>query len=128
SPKPARTLTVLLVDSDPAAQRQMVSMLSGRNHRVVPNASYQEAVDIVQRMRFDCVFFAVRPANPNWMDLFERIRSHTSSTVLVTDGFDPELHRTASEHLALARPVEEIDLDQILEIVADRADTARLAK
>ncbi len=123
--KRLRPITALVVDPDVSAQRLLVVLLSNRAHRAVPVSSSQEAVDLVQRLRFDCVFFAASPANPNWMDMFERIRVHTAAIVLVTDGFDPELHRSGSEHLALARPVQDADLDEVLDVVADRADSAR---
>ncbi len=123
--KRVRPLTTLVVDSDLTAQKLMVSLLTTRGHRAVPVTSQQEAVDLVQRLKFDCVFFAARPGNPNWLEMFERTRVHTPAIVLLTDGFDPDLHRNGTDYLALARPVQDSDLDDVLEVAAERTETPR---
>jgi signal transduction histidine kinase len=115
SRKPAQSLTVLLVDPDLVGQRQLLGLLSGRGHRVVP-APMEEAADLTQRVRFDAVFWAVRPSVSGASDYQEKIRGHVTSFVLVSDGYDAELAGSleSSGGFLLSRPVGDADLDRIL--------------
>jgi signal transduction histidine kinase len=112
---PAPAMTVLLVDPDMGGQRQLLGLLSGRGHRVVP-APMEEAADLTQRVRFDAVFWAVRPSVSGASDYQEKIRGHVTSFVLVSDGYDAELAGSleSSGGFLLARPVGDADLDRVL--------------
>ena len=61
--RPSSALTLLLVDSDAAGQRQLTKALSGGGHRVVPT-TVEEAADLCLRLRFDAVFWALRAGGP----------------------------------------------------------------
>lgn len=115
SRKSARPLTVMLVDSDPGAQRQLLGLLAARGHRAVPVAP-REAVELAQRLKFDAVFWAVRLHAQNWAGSSEEIRSLVPVFVLVTDGYDQELIRRVEENqgFLLGRPIQEQELDRIL--------------
>jgi signal transduction histidine kinase/CheY-like chemotaxis protein len=113
------SLTLLLVDSDPAGQRQLIKALSGSGHRVVP-ATVEEAADLSQRLRFDAVFWALRPGGPasarHSMDFQERVRAHVPVLVLVSNVYDPDLTRNIEGHggFLIARPIQEAQLHAVL--------------
>jgi signal transduction histidine kinase/CheY-like chemotaxis protein len=114
------SLTLLVVDSDAAGQRQLVKALSERGHRVVP-AAVEEATDLAQRLRFDGAFFALRPgggasARHN-VDFQERVRPHVPVFVLVSNAYDPELARSMESGggFLIARPLQESQLASVLQ-------------
>ncbi|HVO97199.1 MAG TPA: GAF domain-containing protein [Bryobacteraceae bacterium] len=124
--KPERALTLMLVDTDAVAQRQLLGLLSVRGHRAVP-AAPEEAADLAQRLRFDAVFWAMRASGPSgasrWSEFQERTRDSIGSFVLVSDGYDAELARSIEEggNFLLGRPVQDGDLDRILRQIGQRA-------
>ncbi len=116
----ASTLTLLLVDSDAAGQRQLTKALSGGGHRVVPT-TVEEAADLCQRLRFDAVFWALRPGGPtsarHGMDFQERFREHVPVFVLVSNAYDPDLARSieGGGGFLIARPIQESQLNAVLQ-------------
>jgi CheY-like chemotaxis protein len=112
-------LTLLLVDSDAAGQRQLIKALSGGGHRVVPT-TVEEAADLCQRLRFDAVFWALRPGGPtsarHGMDFQERVRAHVPVFVLVSNAYDPDLARSIESGggFLIARPIQESQLNGVL--------------
>jgi len=119
--KPTRVLTLLLVDSDAAAQRQLLGMLAARGHRVIP-APPEQAADLAPRVRFDAIFWTVRSGGPKWSDRQDRIRPAVPAFVLISDGYDRDLATSLEDSggFLLARPVEERELDRVLEAVEAR--------
>jgi len=117
-----KSLTFMLVDNDAGAQHQLVGVLSARGHRVVP-ARAEEAADLAHRLRFDGVAWVLRPGGPKWSDFQERLRDSISAVVLVSDGYDADLATSLQETggYLLRRPLQEPDLDRILEAVESRA-------
>jgi signal transduction histidine kinase len=117
-----RALTLMLVDSDLGSQRQLLGLLAARGHRVVP-VNAEEAEDLAHRFRFDGVVWAARPGGS---DFEERLRESIPAFVLVSDGFDAELAGSLEESggFLLSRPIQESDLDRVLDAVEARA-TAR---
>jgi len=117
-----RLLTLMLVDSDPAAQRQLVKLLAARGHRVVPVPA-EEASDLAQRLRFDAIFWAVSSGGSKWSDFGDHIRASIPAFILLGDGYDAELTGSLAESggFLLPRPIRESDLDVILEAVEARA-------
>jgi signal transduction histidine kinase len=120
--KPGRSHTFLLVDSDVGAQRQLLGLLAARGHRVVPVRA-EEAVDLAHRLRFDGVVWAVRPGGAKWSDVHERLRQAVPSFVLVSDGYDGELAASLAESggFLLGRPIQEADLERVLQAIEARA-------
>jgi signal transduction histidine kinase/CheY-like chemotaxis protein len=120
--KAARALTVMLVDPDAAAQKQLLGLLASRGHRAVPVMS-QEAADLAQRLRFDIVFWSLHHGQGKWTDSYEGIREHVPLFVLVGDGYDAELARHLEQNHAflLSRPVQEPELERILAQAESRA-------
>jgi nitrogen-specific signal transduction histidine kinase len=110
-----RVLTLMLVEPDPVAQRQLLAAIGARGHRVVP-VSPDEAAELVHRLRFDAVMWAVRSAGPRWGDFRERAGAAAPAFVLISDGYDHELARSLEESggFLLSRPVQEQQLDRVL--------------
>jgi signal transduction histidine kinase/CheY-like chemotaxis protein len=119
-----RQYTTMVVEPDAALCRQIVAVLSARDHRVVPVASAEEGVDLVQRLRFDAVLCSMRLPGLNWVEFFERVREQANAFVLLTDGYDPALTRAFSgaEGFVLSKPLNENELDRVLSEVEERAD------
>jgi signal transduction histidine kinase len=117
-----RQLTVLVVEPDSKVQRQLVQMLGNRGDRVVPVASAEEGLDIVERLRFDMVICAVRLPSLNWVTFCERVRLRVGGFVLLTDAFNSDVGRAFrdSEGFVLTKPVDETDLHRICRAVEDR--------
>lgn len=113
--RPPRALTLMLIEPDTAAQRQLIAVLSARGHRTVPVFA-QEAADLSGRLRFDAVFWSLHSGNSPWTEFYETIRSHIPTFVLVGAGWDAQLaHRLEENHdFLLPRPILESELDRIL--------------
>jgi len=118
-------LTLMLVDADLGAQRQLMGLLSVRGHRVVP-ARPDEAADLARRLRFDGLVWALRPGGDKWSDFQDGLRELIATIILVSDGYDPDLAASLQERGAylLRRPLQEPDLERVLGAVEARA-TAR---
>lgn len=127
--KPAASMTVLVVEPDLGAQRQLLGQLSARGHRVVP-ASMEEGADLSQRVRFDAVFWAVRPSAAGSSEYQERIRAHVAYFVLVSDVYDAELAGSleSSGGFLLVRPIQDADLDRVLNQMDARGVNASAAR
>ena len=115
-------LTLMLVDSNAAALRHVLGMLTSRGHRVVP-APLEEAADLAQRLRFDAVLWAIHSSGSRWSEFQERIRSHVPAFVLLSDGYDADLARGFEESggFLLRRPIQESELDEVLRKIEARA-------
>jgi GAF domain-containing protein len=117
-----RQLTLMLVDSDTSAQRQLVKLLAARGHRAVPVPA-EEATDLAQRLRFDGVFCAAPAGGSKWNDFQEHLRSSIPAFILLSDGYDAESAGGLADGggFLLTRPIQESELDIILEAVEARA-------
>ncbi len=116
-----RVLTLMLVDVDLGAQRQLLGLLAAHGHRVVP-ARPEEAGDLAHRLRFDGVVWALRPGGAKWSDFQERLRELIPTFVLVSDGYDADLAASLQESggYLLGRPLEEPELERVLGAVEAR--------
>jgi CheY-like chemotaxis protein len=118
----ARAFTCLVVEPDEDGREGLVRALTGRGCRVIPAASGEDGLELVQRLRFDIVFCAVRLPGLNWIELSESIRTEIGGFVLLTEGFDYELSRGLldAENYLLCKPVVEPELEQVLAAVEAR--------
>jgi C4-dicarboxylate-specific signal transduction histidine kinase len=121
-----RSMTLMLVDPDTAAQRRLIGLLAARGHRAIP-VNAEEAADMAQRLKFDAVLWAVRPAGWKWSEFQERLRTSVPAFVLISDGYDAEFAASLAESggFLLSRPIQEADLDRMLEAVDSRAGVAK---
>jgi signal transduction histidine kinase len=119
-----RAQTLLLVEPDLGAQRQLIGLLTARGHRVVP-VRPEEAADLAHRLRFEAVLWAVRPGGTKWSDFHERLRGAIPSFVLVSDGYDAGFAASLAENggFLLSRPIQEGELERVLDAVETRAAT-----
>jgi signal transduction histidine kinase len=122
----ARQLTVAVVEPDPVSRRETVAVIGSLGHRAVPLTTGEEAAEIVDRLKFDLVVCSVHVTGPNWVELFERIRSKVACLVLMTEGYDSDLSKAFRESDAriLSKPVDEKELAGILAAVEQGAEAA----
>lgn len=120
-----RLLTLMLVDPEASTQRGLVASLGSKGHRVVP-ASAEGAGDIVQRLNFDAVLWAVRPGPGGWTEFHDRHRASIPAFVLIADSYDPQLAQSLGPRggFLLSRPVQDKKLTEILRDIAARAPHA----
>ena len=122
---PGASLTLMLVEPDASVQRALVAMLGAKGHRVVP-ATVEGAADIVQRLRFDAVLWAIGGGGSGWSDFHDRFRSSIPVFVLIADSYDHDLARSLAPRsgFLLARPVQDQKLTEVLREIAARAPRA----
>jgi CheY-like chemotaxis protein len=114
-----------VVEPDGRSREELVRVMTQRGCRVIPAVSAEDGCELVQRLRFDVVFCAVRLPGLNWIEFSESIRPEIGAFVLLTEGFDFELSRgllSAESHL-LSKPVVEEELDQVLSAIETRPAT-----
>lgn len=123
----SRQLTALLMETDEHVGRQLTKLLGARAYRVVPVRSSEEGLDLVQRLPFDVAFCSSRIPGPNWIEMLERMRARVGAFVLLTDGFDAQSAANAREegYFVLSKPVEENQLDRILDHLLDAEASRR---
>lgn len=124
--KGARPFTCLVVEPDGAVRDDLVALLTNRGCRVIPVASAEESMELVQRLRFDVTFCAIRLPGLNWVSFSEQIRPFTGVFVLLSEGYDYELSRgllSADTHV-LTKPFADAELDQLLGLVETRLSDA----
>lgn len=119
--EPMRPLTLMLVDPDGSTQRALVASLGSKGHRVVPSTP-EGAADILQRLRFDAVLWAVNADRKGWSEFHDRFRASIPAFVLIRDSYDHELAGSLRPRggFVLSRPVQDQKLDEVLEDIASR--------
>ena len=126
----SQKLTMLLVEPDAATQRQAVAAFGSRGHRVVPVRAPEEAQDLVQRVRFDVVICTSRLPGLNWVTFYNQVQSHVDAFILLTEGFDASLAQAFSNGNGyfLTKPLQDADLDRVLESIATHAADSMLVR
>ena len=111
-----RRMTALVIETEEAAQRQILNPLAARGYRVVPVNNTDTGLDLAQRMRFDVVFCSVRAPGLNWVELAERMQSKVTGFVLLSDGYDAELAADfdSDGRFVLAKPLQDSELQKVL--------------
>jgi signal transduction histidine kinase/CheY-like chemotaxis protein len=124
-----RPFTCLVVEPESVAREELVTLLTNRGCRVIPASSAEEGTELVQRLRFDLVFCAIRLPGLNWVEFSERIRPQTGAFVLLSEGYDYDLSRglLSTETHVLTKPFAETELDQLLSIIQTRMAGAETA-
>jgi len=111
----SRQMTVLVIEADDSAQRQVLALLATRGCRVVPVNNSDTGLDLSQRMRFDIVFCSVHAPGLNWVELSERMSARIGCFILLSDGYDSELAADfeGEGRFVLAKPVQEPELERV---------------
>ncbi|HWR52050.1 MAG TPA: response regulator, partial [Bryobacteraceae bacterium] len=122
-----RQFTCLVVEPASGEGAELTRLLTNQGCRVIPAAAAEEAVELVQRLRFDVIFCAIRLPGMNWVQLSEIVRPHVETFVLLSDGFDWELSRglVSGDSYILSKPIEQSDLERVLTIVDTRVAESR---
>jgi CheY-like chemotaxis protein len=118
--RPAGHQTVLVIEPDDSAQRQILALLATRGCRVVPVNNSDAGLDLAQRMRFDIAFCSVHAPGLNWVELSERMYSRVGCFILLSDGYDSELAADfeGDGRFVLAKPVVESELERVFRSLA----------
>jgi CheY-like chemotaxis protein len=106
----ASRVTALVVEPDVMARRDLVRLLGESRHRAVAVTNGEEALDLLERMRFDLVMCAVRLPGINWVELRRKCRQRAGAFVLLTEGLEAE---SAGAH-TLRKPAGASELDALL--------------
>jgi GAF domain-containing protein/CheY-like chemotaxis protein len=123
----SRRMTALMIETEEAAQRQLLALLSARGYRVVPVGNADTGLELAHRMRFDAAFCSVHAPGLNWVELSERMYSRVGGFILLSDSYDAELSNDFSGdgRFVLPKPVIETELDRILRTI-ERATTSKV--
>ena len=115
----SRRMTALVIEPDEAAQRQLLTLLSGQGFRVVPVTNSDAGLDLAQRMRFDAAFCSLHAPGLNWVELSERMYSRVGAFILLSDGYDAELSADfeGDGRFVLAKPLQEKELERVLQLI-----------
>jgi GAF domain-containing protein/CheY-like chemotaxis protein len=118
---PTRRITVMVIEPDEAAQRQLSTLLTAQGCRVVPLDNADIGLELAQRMRFDLAFCSVHAPGLNWVELSERMQARIGAFALLSDRYDAELSADfeGPNRFVLPKPVQEQDLERVL-YAADR--------
>jgi CheY-like chemotaxis protein len=122
----SRRMTVLVIEPDEAAQRQILGLLATRGSRVVPVDNADTGLELSQRMRFDVAFCSVHAPGLNWVELSERMQSRVGAFILLSDHYDAELCADfeGDGRFVLPKPVQEAELEQVLRAMEPQAPAA----
>jgi len=109
-------LTILLIEPEETAQRQIRDQLAAQGYRVVPVSNADTALELAQRMRFDAAFCSLHAPGLNWVELSERLQSRVGCFVLLSDRFDAELAADfeGEGRFVLTKPIDDTDLQRVL--------------
>jgi GAF domain-containing protein/CheY-like chemotaxis protein len=123
---PSRRLTALVIEPDETLQQVMLALLHARGYRVVPVDNSDSGLDLSQRMRFDAAFCSLHAPGLNWVELSERMHGRVGGFILLSDGYDVELSADfeGDGRYVLAKPVQEKELERVLQSLESPATTA----
>ncbi len=121
---PVKSMTILVVQPDSAAQRALLALLADLGQRAVPAANIEEAREAAQRLRFDMVICSAELGGDSWLECFQKLRGQAPVFVALTSGGDASgaslLPR--EEVYTLAQPVQAEDARRLLAAVASREE------
>lgn len=122
-----RQLTCLVVDPERESAAALTAVLTGAGCRVIPAGTAEEALERVQRMRFDAVFCVTELPGLNWVQFADVVRPMIGGFVLLTEGFDWELSRglVDGDSFVLSKPIQEDELDRVLDGIEQRVANSR---
>jgi PAS domain S-box-containing protein len=132
---PAACLRVLLAEDNPVNQRLVVRLLEKRGHRVVVVANGLEALEMLERQKFDLVLMDVQMPQMDGLEATAAIREkerggrpRTPVIALTAHAMkgDREKCLAAGMDAYLSKPMRPLELDEALEnYVARRGETPK---
>jgi len=122
------TATALVIEPDDVSQRQLLALMATRGFRVVPVTNSDTGLELAQRIKFDAAFCSIHAPGLNWVELSERMQSRVGGFVLLSDGYDAELSADfeGEGRFVLPKPVQEGDLDRVLQAIEPKAPPAQV--
>jgi PAS domain S-box-containing protein len=133
---PAPFLRVLVAEDNPVNQRLMVRLLEKRGHRVEVVVNGLEALQALDKERFDLVFMDIQMPEMDGIEATAAIRqnekstgSHTAIVALTANAMkgDREKYLASGMDGYLAKPIRPLELDELLESqIARRMESAQL--
>lgn len=122
APQAARHWTAAMLEPEEFVERRLVEWLSNRGYRVVPVRSAEEALDLVQRMRFDVVFCSTELRGLNWVEFFDRVRGRVGAFTLLAEAFSQDLstHFRGEGRYVLHKPIEQSQFDRTVAAIEAR--------
>ena len=112
------SMTVLIIDSDPEVQRELVERLSEQSYRAVPVSTGEQGIELCQRMRFEWVFCDIRLQPTTAAEVWERIRDRCERFILLTDeaanGQGSEIY-TGDGRAVLRKPFTAEEVESLIE-------------
>src|ERR1700674_5279173 len=122
-PGPAAFLRVLVAEDNPVNQRLVVRLLEKRGHRVEVAVNGREALQALDKGRFDLVLMDVQMPEMDGMEATAAIRQHEKNTDLHTPIIaltanamkgDREKYLASGMDGYLAKPIRPLELDELL--------------
>lgn len=88
--RPTRPLTLLVASASEDERRRVVELLSDCPHRAVPASSLGEALELMERLKFDGLVLSASLSTISWPALMERVRPLGGDVVVLeADGVAP---------------------------------------
>jgi len=120
--------SVLLVDDEPNMLRTLSAILSREGYDVTTADDGEQAVELCRQRSFDVVLMDVRMPNLDGVEAFRRIRRHREGVrVILMSAFgEAELKEAALNDGAIAFIDKPLDIEHVIRLIADAAETAIL--
>lgn len=119
---------VLIVDDEENMRKTLAEILRDEGYQVTTAATGEAAVQLCQTQDFEVVLMDVRMPGIDGVEAFRRIRRHREDVrVILMSAYSIEsLKETALDEGAIAFLPKPLDLDRIIDLVAEAKDTAIL--
>ena len=114
----AGSMTILVVDPDPAVQHALVQYLSDQSYRSIPVSTAEAALEISERIRFEWVFCDMRLQPMSAVELWQRLRNRVDRFVFLADeaasAQDPEIF-SGEGRAVLSKPFSADDVENLID-------------
>ncbi len=126
SPAPAKTLSVMVVDDEPAVRDLLVDILRALGHHVVGHASGAAALEAFRPGQFELILTDLGMPGLDGWQLCRSLRAMDAAVTIVFvtgwgEGLDAEEARLAGADAVVAKPFGIEDLSRVVQQAADRA-------
>lgn len=119
---------ILIVDDEENMRNTLAEILRDEGYQVTTAATGEEAVALCERGAFEVVLMDVRMPGIDGVEAFRRIRRHQEGVrVILMSAYSIEsLKEAALDDGAIAFLPKPLDLDRVIDLVAETRDTAIL--